>query len=132
MNKELRVWTEKIYMKAYRKYIKSRTWFIFLNVLSLFLIAIMIMLNIYSIKKNPFQDTKVYYVLIAIISGFIALLTSVSSFLSFKKNGIMYKKQYEAIKEEKKAYKKGHGKYDDKNKDEIFIEAVYKISDSNE
>ena len=132
MNKDLQKWTEKIYMKAYRKYIKSRTWFITLNIISLVLIALMIMLNIYAIKKNPFDNTKIYYVLIAVISGLIGLFTSISSFMSFKKNGIKYKEQYEAIKEEKKAYKKSSGKYDDKLKDEIFIEEVYKITNSNE
>ena len=132
MNNELRKWSEKIYMKAYRKYIKSTTWFIALNILSLVLVALMIMLNIYAIKKNPFQNTKIFYVLIAIVSGFIGLLTSISSFMSFKKNGVKYKEQYEAIKEEKKAYKKSHGKYDDKLRDEIFIEEVYKITNSKE
>ncbi len=133
MNKELSKWTEKIYMKAYRKYIKSRTWFIILSVLSILLVAIMIMLNIYAIKKNPFgDDSKLYYVIIAIIAGLIGLLTSISSFMSFKKNGVKYKTQYELIKDEKKAYKSKSGKYKAKERDEIFIEEIYKITNSEE
>ncbi len=134
MNKDLRKWTEKVYMKAYRKYIKSKTWFIILNVLSITLVAIMIMLNIYAIKKNTFNDpSKLYYVIIAVIAGLIGLLTSISSFLAFKKNGKKYKEQYELIKNEKKAYKSKSGKYKPaKTRDELFVEEVYNITNSEE
>lgn len=125
-------YVESKYMKLYKKYTLSRTLFIVLNVLSFFLIALMIILNIYAIKKNPLSDTKIYFVVISILSGFVALLTSLASFFSLRKKSSDYKERYEQIKDEYKAWEKGKGKYTGKDKDGIIIDEILRINSGEE
>ena len=129
---ELNKYVERKYLKLYKKYLVSKTWFILLNVLSIFLVALMVILNLYAIKKNPLADTKVYFVVISILSGFIGLLTGLASFFTIRKNANEYHERYEFIKNEYDAWKTSKGKYNDKNKDEILIDEVLSISSGEE
>ena len=125
---ELHKWTENEYMKLYKKYIRSRLWFIILNVLSFVLVASMVILNIYAIKKNPFPDTIKLYVSIAILTGFVGLLTSLVSFFTLNKNSNKYKEQYENVMEHYKNYKKQVGQYEKAStRDQVLIDSVLEI-----
>ena len=132
MNNELKKWTESVYMKLYRKYLVSKTWFIILNVLSSILIASMVILNIYAIKKNPYADTKIYYVLIAIFSAFIGLLTSLVSFFTLNKNSNKYKEQAKDLRHQLNLYKKKEGKYESKERDKLILDEITNITTEQE
>ncbi|WKX02813.1 hypothetical protein [Candidatus Mycoplasma mahonii] len=129
----LEISINKIYMKVYTKYLKSRLVFIFLNVLLIAFVSLMIIINLFAIKKNVFDSTKIYYVVIAIGSTLIGLLTSMSAFMLFRKNGITAKEQYKNIKLELKAYKASIGKYkiNEAERQQLFIEEIHKISDNH-
>lgn len=126
--KENKNWVEEQYKNLYKKYINSRSWFIILNILSFTFVASMVILNIYAIKKNPFENTKVLYVAIAILSGFIGLLTSLVSFFTLNKNSNKFKKQYEDVATQYKMYKNKEGQYEPiKNRDEVLIDEILRI-----
>lgn len=128
MMQDLKRWTEDKYVALYKKYINSRAWFILLNVISLVLVASMIVLNLYAIKKNPYPDTKLLYVVIAILTGFLGLMTSAVSFFTLNKNSNRFKKQYQDVKEQYSLYKKKEGHYSTaKTRDEILVDEVLKI-----
>lgn len=128
MMQDLKKWTEDKYVTLYKKYFNSRTWFIVLNVLSFVLVASMVILNIYAIKKNPYPDTIKFYVSIAILTGFMGLITSIVSFFTLNKNTNKFKKQYQDVREQYNQYKKKDGQYSNaKTRDEILVDEVLKI-----
>lgn len=127
--KELNKWVEDKYMKLYKKYITSRSIFIILNLISLVLVASMVILGIFAIKKNPFENTKPYYVAVLVLTGAVGFFTSIISFFSINKNANKCREQYDLVKEEYSKYKANEGKYDDKNKDSILIDSIYKITE---
>lgn len=128
MMQDLKKWAEDKYITLYKKYFNSRAWFIALNVLSFALVASMVILNIYAIKKNPYPDTVKLYVSIAILTGFMGLITSIVSFFTLNKNTNKFKKQYEDVREQYNQYKKKDGQYSNaKTRDEILVDEVLKI-----
>lgn len=118
---ELDMWVEKKFRFMYKKFIKSRTWFATLNIISFFLIASLIILNLYSIKKNPFQETKIFFLLISILSTAVGALIAIASLFAFKKRYNEYKESAIQLAKEYKMYKAGVGEYEFSNKTEVFI-----------
>lgn len=130
--KELNLWVEKKYKNLRDKYLKSRMWFILLNVFSFLMMSLMIIVNVYAIKKNVyFRNVVPLYVAISILTGFIALITSILSFFTLNKNSNNYKNQYKLINQEYKMYKSNEGKYSVKSKDEILVDSVLEIIQDN-
>ncbi|MFV8414106.1 hypothetical protein ACNQ2I_02935 [Mycoplasma sp. Z355B] len=71
----------KLKRKSFNKYIISRSFFVFLNVLAIFIAASIVILNLYSIRFNKYPDTTmVYFVLIAVLSVITTLVVSLQSF----------------------------------------------------
>ena len=126
MNKELHLWVEEKYIKLHKKQLKSKFFFIILNVIALLFAASMIILSVYSIKKNPYSDTKWWYVTIAILVGLMSLLTSILSFFSLNKNMNRYNNHHKQVNEEYLSYKKKEGKYK-KHDEELFIDSILEI-----
>ncbi|MHA3826019.1 hypothetical protein [Mycoplasma sp. BRA285] len=80
-NVDLHTKIQKLKKKSFRKYIFSRGFFVFLNVLAIFIAASIVILNLYSIRFNKYPDlTMVYFVLIAVISVITTLVVSIQSF----------------------------------------------------
>lgn len=128
---DLNNWTKNIYMKLYKKYLYSKICFITLSVISFSLIALMIILNIFAIKKNQFRNTVPLYVAISILTGFVGLSTSIVSFFTLNKNSNKYKTQYKHIEEEYKLYKAKEGKYEGSTRDEVIINSIMLIISDN-
>ncbi|MCR8612920.1 MAG: hypothetical protein NC236_00335 [Mycoplasma sp.] len=124
-------WVEKKYRLLYRKYLISKIWFIALNLISFFLVAAMIILNIYAIRKNPFQDTKPLYVSLAVLTGFVGFFTSVTSFFTLNRSSNIYRKQLKEIENEKKLFNSKDEKYNVKNKNEVFLNSILEILNPN-
>ncbi|MFV8472425.1 hypothetical protein [Mycoplasma sp. 654] len=71
----------KLKRKSFNKYIFSRSFFVFLNVLAILIAASIVILNLYSIRFNKYPDaTMVYFVLIAVLSVITTLVVSLQSF----------------------------------------------------
>ncbi|MHA3838636.1 hypothetical protein [Mycoplasma sp. HF14] len=80
-NVDLHTKIQKLKKKSFGKYIFSRGFFVFLNVLAIFIAASIVILNLYSIRFNKYPDlTMVYFVLIAVISVITTLVVSIQSF----------------------------------------------------
>lgn len=126
--KEINKWVEEKYTKLYKKSVNSKVWFAIINIISFAMVASMVILNIYSIKKNPYHDTVKFYVAIAIITSFIGLLTSVTSFFTLNKSSNTYGKQYEEINKEYKLYKEKKDHYKGKDRDALIIDRVLEIT----
>ena len=126
MNKDLHKWVENKYIKLHAKQVKSKAVFITLNIIALLFSASMIILSVYSIKKNPFSNTKWLYITVAILVALMALFTSLLSFFSLNKNMNKYNKQHILVNEEYSFYKKQEGKYKSKN-EELFIDSILRI-----
>ena len=126
MNKELHKWVENKYIKLHKKQVKSKTIFIILNIIALLFSASMIILSIYSIKKNPYSDTKWLYVMVAILVALMSLCSSMLSFFSLNKNMNEYNKQRILVNKEYSSYKKNEGKYKNTN-EELLIDSILEI-----
>ncbi|UUM20289.1 hypothetical protein NPA13_02405 [Mycoplasma sp. 2045] len=83
---------DKVKNRVYFKYITSKTLFTLLNVISIFLSASIIVLNLYSIRFNILPDkTMDLFVAIALFSIIITMLVSLQSFLAITNKTNEYK-----------------------------------------
>ncbi|MEA4162405.1 hypothetical protein [Mycoplasma sp. 4404] len=83
---------DKAKNRVYFKYITSKTLFTLLNVISIFLSASIIVLNLYSIRFNILPDkTMDLFVAIALFSVIITMLVSIQSFLAITNKTNEYK-----------------------------------------
>ncbi|MEA4134352.1 hypothetical protein VBM90_00830 [Mycoplasma sp. 2704] len=83
---------DKVKNRVYFKYITSKTLFTLLNVISIFLSASIIVLNLYSIRFNILPDkTMDLFVAIALFSVIITMLVSIQSFLAITNKTNEYK-----------------------------------------
>ncbi|MFV8401181.1 hypothetical protein [Mycoplasma sp. CR] len=80
-NTSLHTKVHKLKRKSFAKYIFSKSFFVFLNVLAIFIAAGIVILNLYSIRFNMYPDTTmIYFVLIAVLSVVTTLVVSIQSF----------------------------------------------------
>ncbi|WP_324672451.1 hypothetical protein U5U50_02450 [Mycoplasma sp. 888] len=83
---------DKVKNSVYFKYITSKTLFTLLNVISIFLSASIIVLNLYSIRFNILPDkTMDLFVAIALFSVITTMLVSIQSFLAITNKTNEYK-----------------------------------------
>ncbi|MEA4333499.1 hypothetical protein [Mycoplasma sp. 1232] len=83
---------DKVKNRVYFKYITSKTLFTLLNVISIFLSASIIVLNLYSIRFNILPaKTMDLFVAIALFSVIITMLVSIQSFLAITNKTNEYK-----------------------------------------
>ncbi|QNM93915.1 hypothetical protein H9M94_01420 [Mycoplasma sp. Pen4] len=69
----------------FRKYIFSKAFFIFFNILAILISSSIIILNLFSIRFNPFpKETLTLFVLIAVFSVFITLLIGINTLLAIQ------------------------------------------------
>ena len=120
---------KKEFLKVHNKYLRSKVLYVALNIVSIFIVSLMIVLNLYAIKMNKLDDTKLLFVISSILIGFVGFITSISSFFSLRKNSIIYKTKKERIEKEYNDWKKGINKYKVKNKDLLLIEYVLKVNE---
>ncbi|SJZ61654.1 hypothetical protein [Mycoplasmopsis verecunda] len=81
-NNQINIKSNKLKNKTHKKYILSRAFFVFLNVLAIFISASIVILNLYAIRFNEFPDkTMIFFVLIAVLSVVTTLVVSVQIFL---------------------------------------------------
>lgn len=132
MKQDLKNWVEKKYMVLYRKYLVSRSWFIFLNIVCFSLIAAMAIANYYAIRNDVAGHVKVYFIIISILSALVGFITSITSFFTLRKNSIIYKERHEHIKHEYKLYKDKQAPYDKKDAKAKLIDEVMRIYYGNE
>ena len=127
---------QAIYKELNNKRRTSMVGFILLNVLSFFLVAALVVLNLFAIRFNPdaspkgiVNDSEIIYLFVAlsILSGLSSLFTSIVSFFVFRKRATKFQEQINLIKIEIELYKKSDGEYSYKDKDVLLIRRVTRI-----
>ncbi len=127
-------YAEREYKNLRHKYLVSKFSFIFLNVCSILLVSVLILLNIFAIRwnNNPhYQDTKMWFVVIASLNGSVGFFTTLLSFLKVKNKLKKLAIALVAMNKEKDEYHKKIGIYEKATKrDERFIRSVLNILDT--
>jgi len=127
-------YAEREYKNLRHKYLVSKFSFIFLNVCSILLVSVLILLNIFAIRwnNNPhYQDTKMWFVVIASLNGSVGFFTTLLSFLKVKNKLKKLAIALVAMNKEKDEYHKKIGIYEKVTKrDERFIRSVLNILDT--
>ncbi|TDV24358.1 hypothetical protein BCF59_0320 [Mycoplasmopsis mustelae] len=80
-----------IYDKVRRKFLISKIFFISFSMLSIVLSALIVVLNLYSIRWNEYpEQTMVYFIAMALITSILTFIISIQSFLNIsnRKNKI--------------------------------------------
>lgn len=83
-----------------RKWIKSRTWFIFLNISSFIMSTTIVILTLFIIEGGVGgNDIKMLFVTISILTSFIALIAGIGSFFQMKSRKAIYIKKIDELKQ---------------------------------
>ena len=115
-----------------KKHIRSLFIFIFFNLMLIVLSSLAIFLNLYAVRYNSVFWSKVLFIAIAIIVGFIAVLSSIASLFDFKNKYYHLKKLNSSLNDEYKLYKDFQSPYDEpKQRDQKFIEKIISIYDNS-
>lgn len=89
--------------KEYRKkYVVARSWFIAINVFVLVASALLILLNLFTLKYNKvpeLQDLKGIFIALAIVTGLGTCFIAISSAFQFKEKKIKYANNIKTISE---------------------------------
>lgn len=120
----------EIYNSLRKKYKRTNTTFTLINITIFAVSAIIIVLNIFAIRKNPADESTVKWLFVT-----IAILTAVSAFIStfislyvFRKRNKKIMEKTDKINHEKEQYNDNLGKYSEvKNKEALLIENVTTI-----
>lgn len=127
-------YAEREYNNLKHKYIVSKFWFIFLNIQSIFLVSMLILLNIFAIKWNTnphYENTKIWFVVIASLNGSVGFITTILSFLKVKNKLKKIGIALVSINNEKKDYYKKTGIYSkERKREERFIHSILNLLDS--
>lgn len=120
----------EIYSSLRKKYKRTTTTFMMINITIFAVSAIIIVLNIFAIRKNPADEPTVKWLFVT-----IAILTAVSAFIStfislyvFRKRNKKIMEKTDKINHEKEQYKDNLGKYSNvENKEALLIQIVTSI-----
>lgn len=120
----------KFFVKKKRR---SNGIFIFLNVLAFFIVAGVVILNLYAIRKNPAHGNNkiiLMFVLTSILSGISGVISALLSFFVFRKKAKAATEKIKSISYEKNMWKNKQARYADANRDQIIIDRILKIIES--
>lgn len=98
MNKEQKELIEQTWKKYKSKYLWSRIIFVFINVFVFVASALLIVLNLFTLKYNTdFEEIKGIFIALAIITGAGTFFISIVSAFQWKDKKDKYNSQIEAI-----------------------------------
>ncbi|WP_027121419.1 hypothetical protein [Mycoplasma leonicaptivi] len=89
--------TKKLLLK---KYYLQRSIFLIMSLTSIIISAVIVILNLYSIRWNEYpQSTMIFFVIIAIISSVTTFIISIQSFINISNKKNSLKQNIESTKE---------------------------------
>lgn len=126
-NINMESWVEAKYMKIKTKYVVSMYGFIGLNILSFAMAAAIVILNLFAIRFNDDDTTKVLFILISAIGGIVSFVTTLLSFFTLKKQATISKTKMERIEDESKKHSAEEGIYKSADRDHILVKNITTI-----
>lgn len=99
LNKEV----VKIYFSFKKKYWIAKCFYIILNLILFLFLAAVAIVSVYALKKNPFPNTKIYFVITTVLSGVLTFISSLISLIKWNQKRDFFAnklKQLKVIEEE--------------------------------
>lgn len=126
-NKNMETWVEGKYMKIKYKYLISMYGFIALNILSFAIAAVVIILNLFAIRYNDDDSTKILFICISALGGFVSFITTIISFFTLKRAASVSKTKMERIEIESNKHTNKIEEYSGKDRDQVLVRNITQI-----
>lgn len=128
MSKEFKK-SKYLYIDLNKKYKKTTTFFLIINLTIFFIGAAIIVLNIFAIRKNPSSDpiTKWIFVSVAIATAIATFISSITSLYVFRKKNKTLNEKITLIDIERKQFKRKVLAYTEPNPEVLLLRRIETI-----
>lgn len=94
LNKEVM----KIYFSLKKKYWITKCFYIILNLILFLFLAAVAIVSVYALKKNPFPNTKIYFVITTVLSGVLTFISSLISLIKWNQKRDFFANKLKQLK----------------------------------
>ena len=112
-----------LYFSLKKKYWLAKMFYVALNLILFLFLATVAIVSVYALKKNPFPNTKIYFVITTILSGVLTFVSSLVSLIKWNQKRDFFTNKLDQLQKLEESYRR-HELTDD----ELYVQ-VHELLD---